>query len=65
MDTFPDILQSTDVLGQAFSDLTLNGVLNDASQLEQVLTQIEANKLMDLLDKNEITDQSVVQGLAN
>lgn len=65
VETFPEILQYTDILGQAFSDLTLTGVLSDASKLEQILTQIEANKLIDLLDKNNITDQSIVQGMAN
>ena len=64
VETFPDLLQYTDVLGQAFSSLSLSGVVTEASELEAVLSKIQQNKLTEALTENGIKDQSVVQALA-
>lgn len=65
VETFPELLQYTDVLGQAFSDLSLKGALNDASQLEAVLTKIQQERLAEVLKDNNINNQSIVQGMAS
>lgn len=40
VETFPDLLKETDVLGQAFSQLSLTGAVTDASTLQALLQQI-------------------------
>ena len=65
IENFPDLIKETDVLGTAFSELSLSGAVKDASALQALLESIAQTKLADILKENDIDDQYVVQGLAN
>ena len=64
IDQFPELLDQTDILSAAFSDMSMSGVINDASALEAILERISQLELLKLLGDNGITDQNVIQGLA-
>ena len=65
LETFPELFDKTDVLGEAFSQLSLSGAITDASTLQTILTEISQIRLKDMLQTNGITDYKVIQGLAN
>lgn len=65
VETFPDLLKETDVLGDAFSQLSLTGAVTDASTLQALLQQIAQTNLKNVLSQMDSAPQEVVQGLAN
>ena len=49
IETFPELLGQTDVLSDAFSQLSLDGVVSDASTLQSILASIAQMRLSEML----------------
>ena len=63
--SMPEILEEASALGYEFTDMNMDGILDDAEQLKSVLSNVQANKLWKFVQNDRVSRAGKLTSIAN